>query len=60
MWCRKVLYLQDILNVLSAERMGWQRSFTGIKGTKIKLKGADGHDDLLFTVAAPRGALERQ
>lgn len=57
MWCLKALYLQDILHVLSAERMWLQRSFTGDKGDKNKNE-PDGHDDLLFTFAAPRGALE--
>lgn len=32
----------------------------GTKGTKRKMSGADGHDELLLTVAAPRGALEPQ
>lgn len=39
MWCLKVLYLQDMLHVLSTERMGLQRCFTGDKGDKNKNVG---------------------
>lgn len=39
MWCLKVLYLQDILHVLSTERMGLQRCFTRDKGDKNKNVG---------------------
>lgn len=39
MWRLKVLYLQDILLVLSTERMPLQRSFTADKGDKNKNVG---------------------